>query len=190
MSDMTNGNKKSNKNEVKPSPLDDFLDFTEFLAFCFFIFLLIFSFIFRMITVNGESMYPTFDHNDKLIVSHMFYTPEQGDVVIANSYGLNETILKRVIATEGQTIDIDFETGTVTVDGVVLSEPYINALTKKNDGAYTYPLTIDEGYVFLMGDNRNASTDSRSSFVGQVPVEDVLGKVVFRFYPLNKFGTI
>lgn len=171
--------------DAKPSAFDEILEFFEFLVLCFFIFLLVFSFVFRLITVSGKSMNPTFVHNDKLIVSHLFYEPQNGDVVIANSYGLNETIIKRVIATEGQTIDIDFETGTVTVDGEVLTEPYINALTRSNAGAYEYPLVIEDDHVFLLGDNRNESTDSRSPFVGQVHVDDVIGKVIFRIFPLS-----
>lgn len=171
--------------DKKPSAFDEILEFFEFLVLCFFIFLLVFSFVFRLITVFGDSMNPTFIHNDRLIVSHLFYEPKNGDVVIANSYGLNETIIKRVIATEGQTLDIDFETGTVTVDGEILTEPYINALTKTNAGAYDYPLVVEDDHVFLLGDNRNASTDSRSPFVGQVHVDDVIGKVILRIFPLS-----
>lgn len=180
----------SSQKKENTTMIDEILDFAEFLVFCFFVFLLIFSFLFRLITVSGGSMKPTFQDNDKLIVTHLFYEPKQGDVVIANSYGLQEAIIKRVIATEGQTIDINFDTGLVIVDGEILDEPYINTLTTRDYGAYTYPLVVEKGHVFLMGDNRNASTDSRSPTVGMVDVDDIIGKVVFRFFPLSSFGTI
>jgi len=90
----------------------------------------------------------------------------------------------------GETLDIDFATGTVTIDGEVLEESYINNLTVNDEGAFTYPLTIPEGYYFVMGDNRQHSSDSRHPMVGLVSEEQIMGKAVFRFAPISNFGGI
>ena len=98
-------------------------------------------------------------------------------------------LIKRIIAVSGQTIDIDFETGEVTVDGEVLDEPYILERTHLDEGT-EFPLTVPEGEVFVMGDNRNASRDSRSLSVGTVKEEYIVGRVLFRFFPFDRFGTV
>lgn len=141
----------------------------------------------------GRSMEPTYSDGYKMLVWRPFYHPQNGDVVIVNNHCgyvfsngrvvesgicLNEYIVKRVIAVEGQTINIDAENGTVYVDGILLNEPYIKEPTKTNDRAFDYPITIPEGYVFIMGDNRNHSTDSRSAAVGLVNVKDIYGVVI------------
>jgi len=171
------------------SSSQEFLDWVETIIFSFFIVILIFTFLLRIAYVDGNSMLPTLKNEDKLIVTHLFYTPKVGDIVIVNSEGLGKRIVKRVIATEGQTVDIDFATGTVTVDGKVLEEAYINNLTQRDEGGHQYPVTVPDGCIFVLGDNRMDSTDSRSSIVGFVPVEDVLGKVFLRIYPLDSIGT-
>ena len=119
------------------------------------------------------------------------YTPKAGDVVILDeNTGLDEALVKRVIATEGQTVNID-EQGYVKVDGIYIDEPYIaEPIAEDRRGDHDYPVEVPEGCVFVMGDNRNHSTDSRSSQVSFVPVEDVVGKVVFRILPLNQIGVI
>jgi signal peptidase I len=113
------------------SSSQEFLDWVETIIFSFFIVILIFTFLLRIAYVDGNSMLPTLKNEDKLIVTHLFYTPKVGDIVIVNSEGLGKRIVKRVIATEGQTVDIDFATGTVTVDGKCSEEAYINNLTSK-----------------------------------------------------------
>lgn len=145
------------------------------------IILIIFTFFARMAGVVGSSMEPTLHNGNWVILSQvgMEYTPEYGDIVVVSQpNGLDEVIIKRVIATGGQTVDIDFDTGVVYVDGQALSEPYTAAPTylNFNDGV-TFPLTVPEGYVFVMGDNRNDSTDSRSSLIGCIRNEYILGKV-------------
>ncbi len=178
------------KFKQKKSAGNEALEWLESIAVSILIVILVFTFLFRMVIVDGDSMFPTLEDGQRLIISHLFYTPKQGDIVVANSEGLNKTIIKRVIATEGQTIDIDFDNHTVTVDGKILDEPYINEPTSRNEGGYEYPMTVPDGYVFVMGDNRNHSTDSRSPMVGCIPTKDVLGKAVLRIFPFDSFGIL
>ena len=135
-------------------------------------------------------MLPTLVDKDRLIVSYLFYTPKNGDIVIVNNDNpaLEKVIVKRVIATEGQTVDIDFDSGEVKVDGKVLQEDYINNLTLLDEGGHNYPVTVPENCVFVMGDNRMNSLDSRDSRVGFVPEEEILGKVSLRIFPFSRFG--
>lgn len=174
----------------KKSVGNEILEWLESIAVSILIVILVFTFVFRMVIVDGKSMLPTLENGQRLVISHLFYTPKQGDIVVANSKGLNKTVIKRVIATEGQTVDIDFDNHTVTVDGEVLNEPYINEPTARDDGGNTYPMIVPDGTIFVMGDNRNNSTDSRSSLVGCISTDDILGKAIFRIYPFDKFGRI
>ena len=144
----------------------------------------IFVFIGRTIGVEGDSMRQTLHWYDRVIMFSLFYTPKNGDIVIFRlpSEHFNAPLVKRVIAVEGQTVDINFETGDVYVDGVILIEPYINELTKSRLN-FRGPVTVPEGHVFVMGDNRNNSSDSRDSRVGMVDTRYILGKVLFVAIP-------
>ena len=145
----------------------------------------IFVFIGRTIGVDGQSMMQTLHHRDRVIMSNLFYTPRGGDIVVfrAPSEAFGGTpLVKRIIAVAGQTIDIDFDTGEVFLDGAVIDEPYINELTHNRD-SFTGPITIPDGFVFVMGDNRNRSSDSRNSRVGLVDTRYILGKVLFIVIP-------
>ena len=144
----------------------------------------IFVFIGRTIGVEGISMEKTLHWNDRVILSGLFYTPKNGDIVIfrppTDAFG-GTPLVKRVIAVAGQTIDIDFDTGDVIVDGIVLDEErYINEPTH-NRINFSGPLTVPEGCVFVMGDNRNHSSDSRDVRIGFVDTRYILGKVLFLF---------
>lgn len=147
---------------------------------------ILFTFIFRLIGVNGPSMQDTLYTGDRLLVINSLLCGEykQGDVVVARNYNadLNETIVKRIVAVGGQTVDIDFTAGVVYVDGAPLAEPYVKEPTYKPEGT-EFPLTLAEDEVFLMGDNRNRSTDSRSSSLGPVNVGYLQGKAVFLLIP-------
>jgi signal peptidase I len=147
---------------------------------------IVFTFFIRMIGVDGHSMLPTLQHGDRLLVLNSLWYDDYkyGDIVILRKDGVfdNDPIVKRVIATGGQTVDIDFFSGSVYVDGKLLDEDYINELTFTPEGT-VFPLTVPEGSVFVMGDNRNASSDSRFSGLGTVDNRYVIGKAVLLAFP-------
>ena len=145
----------------------------------------IFTFVIRLIGVDGHSMVPTLQHGDRLLVlNSMLYDDYQyGDIVVLRKDTfMEEPIVKRVIATAGQTVDIDFANGIVYVDGEVLEEDYINDLTYTDEGTQ-FPLTVPEGSIFVMGDNRNRSDDSRNAELGTVDTRYVIGRAVFLLFP-------
>ncbi len=172
----------------------ELFDWMQCIVFALIACILIFLFLGRTVGVVGGSMENTLHEGERLIISDLFYTPENGDIIVLRQESFrNEPIVKRVIATEGQTVDIDFETCTVIVDGVALDEPYT-----KEYGNYVYyddqdfdgEITVPEGCVFVMGDNRNGSTDSRTESIGCVDARKILGKVIFRISPLDKIGFV
>ena len=147
---------------------------------------LVFTFGIRLIGVDGHSMVPTLQDGDRLLVTTSLLSGdyEYGDIVIIQkgSFAGGEPIVKRVIATGGQTVDIDFETGAVYVDGTLLEEDYINELTFVEEGT-EFPLTVPEGSIFVMGDNRNHSSDSRDASLGTVDTRYVIGRAVLLAFP-------
>ena len=152
--------------------------------------LVLFSFFFRIIQVDGSSMVPTLVNGDKLIVWGAGYEPQRGDVVIVDSYtSYGKPLVKRVIAKGGDTVSIDYATGTVAVNGEVLQEDYIAEPTYLGYDV-TFPYTVPEGTVFVMGDNRNQSLDSRSTYVGCIDERDILGRVLLCFMPFTDFGVV
>ncbi len=150
------------------------------------IFLVIYIFCFRVVVVVGDSMNDTLIDGDRLIlISNFFYqSPKQGDIIVASkdSFRSGECIVKRVIATEGQVVDIDFTKGIVYVDGEALQEDYIFTPTTTDEGM-DFPLTVEEGCIFVMGDNRTNSMDSRNPQIGLIDRREVLGKAVFLLFP-------
>ena len=166
------------------------LEWYEALISAALVLVLIFSFFFRIIQVDGSSMVPTLVNGDKLIVWGAGYTPQRGDVVIVDSYtSYGKPLVKRVIAKGGDTVSIDYATGTVAVNGEVLQEDYIAEPTYLGYDV-TFPYTVPEGTVFVMGDNRNQSLDSRSTYVGCIDERDILGKVLVCFMPFTDFGVV
>ena len=148
--------------------------------------MLIFSFGFRVSGIEGTSMLPTLEDGDRVVLTAFDGKPERGQVVIItqpNDFG--KPVVKRIIATENQTVDINFSTGDVYVDGVLLDEPYINNPTINNEGV-SFPVTVPEGHVFVMGDNRQGSTDSRSEMIGFIDENYILGVVKYRFVNINE----
>ena len=146
---------------------------------------LLFTFVIRLIGVDGHSMVPTLQDGDRLLVLNSMLDDDyrSGDIVVLRKDTfLKDPIVKRVIATEGQTVDIDFSTGSVYVDDALLKENYINELTFLEEGT-EFPLTVPENSIFVMGDNRNHSDDSRNSRLGTVDTRYVIGKAVFLAFP-------
>ena len=149
---------------------------------------LVFTFFIRMSKVEGGSMNPTLvNHARMLLLSNVWYdSPRRGDIVVARVPDFSkDPIVKRVIAVEGDTVDIDFDKGIVYVNGEALSEPYIKEPTYREfaGNGVTFPMVVDKGHVFLMGDNRNDSYDSRYGAIGQVDERCILGKAFFLTLP-------
>ena len=166
-------------------------DWIYCLSVALIICVVIFAFFIRLIDVRGTSMNPTLNNNDKMLVSGLFYEPKVGDVVVfkKDEYDPERALVKRVIAVEGQVINMDFDRGIVYVDGVPLEEDYImEPTTNKID--FIGPQTVPEGCVFVMGDNRNASTDSRKKEIGMVDTRLILGRAYAVVYPLSQVRTI
>lgn len=177
--------KKQENQEQKKIPGRDLYEWVQALVCSVLTVVVIFTFCIRLIGVDGHSMVPTLQHGDRLLVANsMFYNDYQyGDIVVLTKETfLSEPIVKRVIAVGGQTVDIDFASGSVYVDGKLLNEPYINELTFREEGV-EFPITVPEGSIFVMGDNRNHSDDSRNSHLGTVDTRYVIGKAVFLAFP-------
>ena len=150
---------------------------------------ILFTFFFRLVSVSGSSMYPTLVNRDYLVLesNFLYRNVKQGDIVVLKVDYFDEPIVKRVIATGGQSVDIDFEQGIVYVDGVALNEDYVNEPTYKSYLEYgmglDYPVEVPEGSVFVMGDNRNESADSRFAPVGCVPESQISGRALLVLLP-------
>ena len=175
---------------IKSSGTVACFDWTESLVIAVVVVGLIFTFIFRIVTVSGTSMDPNLHNADRVVISSWSYKPQQFDVVVLKrTVGLDEPIVKRVIATEGQRVYIDYDEGAVYVDGE-------NVKTTKplsSEKLIEFPeegLVVPEGHIFVLGDNRSVSLDSRFEAVGMVDERYVLGKALFKIYPFNHIGTI
>ena len=176
----------SDKTEETKAPGRGLYEWTQALVCSVLAAVLLFAFAARVVGVSGGSMRNTLQNGDLLLVVNGLLCGgyRQGDVVIAakQSFEYGEPIVKRVIATEGQTVDIDFGAGVVYVDGQALEEPYIREATHLDLGM-EYPFTVPEGCVFLMGDNRNGSRDSRAPELGAVDTRCLIGRAVFLLLP-------
>ena len=203
----------------KSKVVKEIFEWAEMLAVSVCAVLILMTVVVRHSPVTGHSMYPTLigapaslpdslaapaGQNDVLLISDLFYTPKSGDIVVTQANGhMENPLVKRVIAAEGQSLRIDFETWSVYVDGEKLDEPYVNKvdypMNKQNydefmaqsckvneDGSYTIP----DGYVFCMGDNRNGSADSRMEAIGLIDERLVVGRVLFRVFPFDRIGTV
>lgn len=162
--------------------------------FALTVLVLVSTFLGRPIQVDGDSMLPTLHNRDMLILQSIGYTPRNGDVVVLTPEAFRDgtPIVKRVIATGGQEVDIDYATGTVYVDGVALAERYLGEPMRAVNDQYweQYPLTVPQGYVFVLGDNRNHSSDSRAYGIGMVDSRRILGRALWILLPPGDFGGI
>lgn len=185
-------NAQEQKNEPKKESFASLLfDVAETVLMSTAAVILLFTFVLRITVVDGPSMNKTLNHGDVLIASDFMYEPEYGDIVVlqnVDSY-YSQPIVKRVIATEGEVVDIDFSTWTVTVDGKKLDESAYRYLA--TDALVTsnieYPVTVPEGCIFVMGDNRNHSADSRDYRIGMIDTRCVFGRVITRMMPFEDF---
>ena len=166
-------------------------DWIYCLLFALVVCVLLFAFVFQVIDVVGSSMVPTLHNGEKMLVSGLFYKPKAGDIVIfkKDEYDPNRALVKRVIATEGQEINMDFTNGIVYIDGEPIVEDYINELTF-NKLDFIGPKTVPEGCVFVMGDNRNASIDSRKNEIGMLDTRLIIGRAYYVIYPLSVLRAI
>ena len=192
-------NKNEETNDNNPQYVKDIFEWLEVLVTAMISVVIIFSFLFKIATIDGDSMENTLIEGQKVIITNLFYEPRVGDIVVVSRNTFNDAhnvqqssmpIIKRVIATEGQTVDIDFTTGIVYVDGKALDEPYTKTPTNvKHD--IEFPVIVDEGCIFVLGDNRNESLDSRSSRIGNYGMVDtryILGHAIYRIFPFDSFG--
>ena len=151
-------------------------EWLESFSFGILFIMLLFVFVVKIYTVVGDSMYPTLVNGEKVVVLQLGYTPSDGDMVVVDSHSkYGKTLVKRVIATENQTVDIS-KTGDLTVDGKLIDSSELNVR-----GTLDYPITVPEGSLFLMGDNRGVSLDSRSSDVGFINEDNIMGKIIYVF---------
>ena len=180
------------KQEKQTAKGRDLYEWVQSLVGSVLVVVAIFTFVIRMMGVDGHSMLNTLQHGDRLLVvnSMLYHDYQYGDIVILRKNGVfdDDPIVKRVIAVEGQTVDIDFAEGIVYVDGEALEEDYIREPTYTAEGT-EFPLTVPEGSIFVMGDNRNGSSDSRDYRLGTVDTRYVIGKAAFLIFPGPDYET-
>ena len=177
---------RSVKTERYKVMITSFLSYLHDLVYLLGGIILVLLLLFRVVVVSGPSMNSTLIDGDYLILLNntIYRNPQQGDIIVASkkSYDNGTPIVKRIIATEGQIVDIDFTAGIVYVDGKQLVEAYTYTPTNRYEGV-EFPLTVAPGCVFVMGDNRNISKDSRSPEIGLIDTREILGKAIFLMLP-------
>ncbi len=180
-------NNQAQDKNTKSSAIETVFDFVEVAVFALVMVAVLFAFFIRIVGVDGGSMMNTLQNHDRLLLVKAFYTPERGDIVVINREN-NTPLIKRVIAVGGDTIEINPETNEVILNGEILNEPYVDESYPTLLFDMNGPVTVPEGHVFVMGDHRDASHDSRKNDIGCVDEDAIVGKAIFRFYPLESFG--
>ena len=194
MKERTNGyiyyeyHKQTDKEIIRDVAWTSVFRWIYALIFLFIVLSLTFSVFFRVVAVDGSSMEPTLHDKEIILSNAVGFNAEKGDIVLLKmSDEDNVLIVKRIIATEGQTIDIDYDKKTVTVDGNILQEPYIADMLSPINNEMEYPYTVPRGHVFVMGDNRTESVDSRNINIQAIAEEKIVGDVIARVYPFSDF---
>lgn len=178
--------KKTEKEEISDTAWTSVFHWLYAIVGMFVVLFVVFMLFFRVVAVDGDSMVPTLHDSDRLLVNAFNYIPEQGDIVVIGATDKSEeTLVKRIIATENQVVDVDYETGKVMVDGEELQEDYVTDMTISDDNEISYPYTVPENCVFVMGDNRNESKDSRNKGIQAIDEFRIVGKVIIRLYPFS-----
>ena len=194
---MKNGKKDSSAQEPEQQ-LDkevaarrDLYEWVQSLMTALVICIAVFLFGVRLVDVSGSSMWPTLHDGDKMLVSDLFYKPKPGDVVVfrSDTYDSEKALVKRVVATGGQKINIDFINGVVYVDDQPIVEDYVAEPTY-NKLDFVGPQTVPEGSIFVMGDNRNMSNDSRDKRIGMLDERLILGRAIMIVHPVDRLGFI
>ncbi len=192
--------RSSKDSNPKKSLLASLFDIVEVFAYAVALMVIVFLFIIKFVTVDGTSMLNTLQHEDRLVVYSLFYTPETNDVIVINYEDRDELLVKRIIGVGGDVVKINFDTWDVWVNDELIDQSYLKSnpaykkvpMSKGNmadiDENNCTVFTVEEGKVFVMGDNRNGSLDSRS--IGQLDEDEILGKVVLRVYPFESMGKI
>ena len=185
---------RAERNQVdKRLRAGDLYEWVEMIVMALVSVMIVFTFIFRVVTISGPSMIPTLRDGQRVVVSNLFYTPKVGDVVVFSLREQSEPYIKRVIAVEGQTVDFNQVTRKLIVDGVEFAEPYINEAMLNYKEWYDpdyYPITVGEGQYFVCGDNRNHSYDSRYPSMGLVDAEEIVGHALFIIFPFTQIGGV
>ena len=174
----------------KLTPGEELFSWAQSLIWALLLLVFISAFLVRISGVSGDSMYPTLHDGDRILVRVASYEqPQRGDMIVVQArHYLSEPLVKRVIAVAGDTVEVEYG-GVVYVNGEEIDEPYVNEEVF-GGGDTQYPITVPEGSVFVMGDNRNNSEDSRLTAVGTLKTEDIIGKVIFRIFPFNRIGGV
>ena len=190
---------ETNEEQAPRRPGADLYDWLQMFLGCVVAAVVLFNCVARLTRVDGGSMDTTLQHGEIMLIWSLGYTPKQGDIVVLNKTSVllpdwtePRAIVKRVIATGGQTVDVDYSTGAVYVDGRPLDEPYLHEEMRR-PGPPSMQEThweVPEGSIFVMGDNRNYSTDSRDSLLGAIDTDYILGKAVLALWPLDRFGAV
>lgn len=191
MKDRKNGyiyydyHKKTEKEEISDTAWTSVFHWLYGIIGFLFVLFVVFILFFKVVEVDGESMAPTLNDNDKLLVYTLNYTPKQGDVVVISAGDDDLSLIKRIIATENQTVDVDYKTGKVFVDGMEIEENYVAEMSLPDNNEISYPYTVPENCVFVMGDNRNESSDSRSKIIKAIDEYRIVGKAMIRLFPFS-----
>ena len=194
MKDLKNGyiyydyHKKTEKEEIADVAWTSLFRWVYALVGILCFMFVVFMLFFRIVSVDGRSMMPTLEDSDKLLVYSFIYEPQHGDIVVISSTERTEPLVKRIIAVENQTVEVDYKIGKVYVDGIALNEDYVAEMTIPDDNEIEYPYVVPKDCIFVMGDNRNESGDSRSRIIHSIDKNLVVGKVVFRFYPFSRLS--
>lgn len=184
---MTN-NTKTKKTQYRKAAEYIYSVFS-YLLICMTVIFIAFTFFFRLVQVKGDSMVPTLFSEDRIIITNFLYTPDYGDIIAVTKKGLEEeSMIKRVIALPGDTVDINFDTHIITVNGKVLFEDYsvLEPISEQYD--MSSPVTVPDDCVFVLGDNRNNSLDSRTKEIGFIKLDEINGKALVRLFPIGKIN--